>query len=135
MIGEQKEENDQLITLINDPIYHEDITAEELVEQLNNSTQERASAYFFNNLRLHLIDPAYLTYDPPQLQKDIQEIKKEAEKKYITDSRPIEEILLESARKMKENSQQENLFLAYVYIEMRKKGYPRYDSKKPCLVR
>ena len=135
MTGEPQEQDNQLITLENDPIYFDGITPKELVTELNNSEQPRAIPTFFNNLHLHLIDPAYLKLDEPQFQKDIQEIKVDAEKKYITDPRPVEEILLESAQKMRKHSEQENLFLAHVYIKMREKGYPRYDEKKTCLVR
>lgn len=135
MTGEPQEQDSHLITLENDPIYFDGITPEELVTELNNSEQARAIPTFFNNLHLHVIDPAYLQLDEPQFQKDIQEIKIQAEQRYITDPRPVEDILLESARRMRKNSEQENLFLAHVYIKMREKGYPRYDEEKPCLVR
>ena len=130
MTGEPQEQDNQLITLENDPIYYEGITPEELAEELKASTQYQAIDNFFNNLHLHIIDPIHLQYDEPQFQQDIQDIKKEAELKYLENYDSAEEAF----KKLRDEDEQ-ILLLSHIYIKMREKGYPRYDEKTPCLIK
>lgn len=128
-MGEPQEQNSQLITLENDPIYYEGITPEELIETLSNSDQPRVFPTFFNNLHLHIIDPMHLEYDDPEFQKNIQEIAKEGERKYLKKYGSAEEAL-----KKFSYEDEQHLLLSHIYIKMREKGYPRYDQEKTCLV-
>lgn len=128
-----QEPDNSLISLENDPIYYEGITPEELVTTLKESTQFEAIDNFFNNLHLHIIDPIHLQYDDPQFQKDIQLTKEEAERKYLKNYPSAEE-----AFKILKDEDEQLLLLSYIYIEMRKKGYPRYnhgEQETECLVR
>jgi hypothetical protein len=125
------------LTLTNDPIYRDGITAEELVKQLNSYKETNRYAYgdYFNNIHLHFIDPCYLQGDDTQLQKDFQQSKEETLKKYwINQENNFEDSLLNSVKKMKFSDTQ-YLALANVYILMRQKGYPKYDPDKPCITR
>ena len=131
MTGEPQEPDNQLITLENDPIYYEGITPEELLEGIDNSEQPRPRTAFFNNFPLRLIDPAYL--EPPReqdFQKDLQPIKEEAVKIYL-----LEGVSAEKSLQKLTLSKEDYLLLSYMYIKMREKGYPRYDTEKPSLVR
>lgn len=132
MVDPQEPDN-SLITLENDPIYYEGITPEELTETLITSSQPKVFDCFFSNLHLHFIDPMFLRYDEPQFQIDLQETKEEAEKKYLKDYISAEEALTKFSTE--EKNQEQILLLSHIYIAMRKKGYPRYDEEKPCLVR
>jgi len=123
-MGEPQEQNNQLISLENESIYYEGITAEELTETLKTSSQFQAIDTFFNNLRLHIIDPIHLLYDEPQFQQDIQNVKKEGERKYLKNYKSAEEVL-----KNLTDEDEQLLLLSHIYIKMREKGYPRYDEK------
>jgi len=132
-MGEPQEPDNQLITLENDPIYYEGITPEELLEGIDNSEQPRARMSFFNNLPLRIIDPSYVEAPREEnFQKDLQPIKEEAVKKYLPEDTTAEKSLQKLTL-----SREDYLLLSHIYIEMRKKGYPRYDydDEKICLVR
>ena len=131
MTGEPQEPDNQLITLENDPIYYEGITPEELLESIDNSEQPRPRTAFFNNFPLRLIDLAYLEASREHdLQQDLQAIKEEAVKIYLSKDTSAEK----SLQKLTLNKE-DYLLLSYMYIKMREKGYPRYDTEKPSLVR
>jgi len=129
-MGEPQEQNNQLISLENESIYYEGITAEELTETLKNSSQSQAIDIFFNNLRLHIIDPIHLLYDEPQFQQDIQDIKKDGEIKYLKNYKTAEEALTKLT-----DDEEQVLLLSHIYIKMKEKGYQRYHEKEQCLVR
>ena len=130
-----QEPDNSLISLENDPIYYKGITAEELAQTLKEYDQPDPVRTFFNNLSMHLIDPIYLEYDDCQFQKDIQEVKKTAETKYLKNYTSAEEALKTLTS---EPNDEQILLLSHIYIDMRQKRYPRYnlcDNDEVCLVR
>lgn len=132
-MGEPQEQDNQLISLSNDPLYYEGITPEELLDSIDNSEQPRARIAFFNNLPLRIIDPAYLESPREEnFQKDLQPIKEDATERYLPEGTTAEKSLQKLTL-----SREDYLLLSHIYIKMREKGYPRYDydDEKICLVR
>lgn len=119
-----------------DPYYKEDITANQLIEELASNPDPKATRAYFNNLPLHIIDPYLVTHDELKFRQDFDESMTTSLQKYWDKEEDFAESLLKSQRTMSV-SKDHWLVIADIYISMRKKGYPRYeqDCKKPCLIR
>ena len=133
---EPKEGNNE-ITLENDPIYNDSITAEELVQKLDEFAQENKYVYsdYFNNFHLHFIDPAYLKGDNPKLQNDLQNEIRTAEEKHWKNTEKTFMQSINSKRGLETYGKEELPVFAEVYINMIRKGYPRYQMNGDCIIR
>lgn len=126
-----------LISYEDDPYYSPEINAETLMQEIEEDKIPLKK--YFNNLHLHIIDPAYTENDDEKFRVDFVEIQKKAEEKYWNKIHPdiqFSDSLLKEVRRNGVTKEQ-YMVLADIYIKMRNKGYPRYtpNTKETCLIR